>query len=169
MNTTLYSATYSSSLTRQSQVICLNSRCGAYVFYQAVLVNITVTGSYRLYSQSNLDTIGYLYNQSFDTRYLGVNLIASNDDGYGNSQFLITAQLPAGGRYIAIVTTYLMNATGAYSLVVTGPGPIVLTPINTTGKIIQHQIFIHIHISSFPSVPRYGVHAANKCFNSYNE
>ena len=136
VNTTLFSTTYSSTLSNRSQTICRTGTCSGPIFYfEALLLNIAVTGSYRIFSQSSMDTFGYLYNRTFDPTYMSVNLILSDDDGYGNRQFLLSSILEAGGTFIAVATTYSANITGAFSVIATGPGPIGITKINATSEL----------------------------------
>lgn len=133
VNTSLFSTSVSSLLTRQSETICLWGSCtDGGNFYQAFVVNITVNGFYVIYSRSNLDTYASLYRTLFNPRYPSINWIMNDDDTYGNNQYQLTARLTANFRYILVSTTYFESRTGPFAVVATGPGPIILTPINVS-------------------------------------
>ena len=68
------------------------------------------TASVRIFSESSMDTYGYLYNSNQAQ-------IGANDDGGGGNQFLITATLNAG-RYYVMVRHYNSSSTGPYSLII---------------------------------------------------
>lgn len=116
-----------------SQKICLAANCLISPYYfEAVLLNVTVTGNYRIFTQSNIDTVGSIYNQTFDARYLGLNLIYSDDDSHGDRQYQIDVKLQAGNTYVLMTTTFASNVTGAFSIIINGPGPIIFRKINVT-------------------------------------
>ena len=68
------------------------------------------TASVRIFSESSIDTYGYLYNSNQAQ-------IGANDDGGSGNQFLITATLNAG-RYYVMVRHYNSSTTGPYSLII---------------------------------------------------
>ncbi len=76
-----------------------------------------------------MDTYGYFYNVSFDPSYPFQNLIASNDDSAGNRQFWISLSLQSGHRYILVVTTSSVGATGSFTIKAAGPSSVMLTSI----------------------------------------
>jgi hypothetical protein len=76
-----------------------------------------------------MHTYGYFYNVPFDPSYPSQNLIQSNADGGGNSQFKISNSLQSGRTYVLVVTTYGMRVTGSFSIRVTGPASVGLASI----------------------------------------
>ena len=68
------------------------------------------TSSVRIFSESSMDTYGYLYDSNQAQ-------IGANDDSGGSGQFLITATLNAG-RYYVMVRHYNSSSTGPYSLII---------------------------------------------------
>lgn len=111
---------YDSSLTSYSDTY---SRPGADgdVAYQRFLITTEVSGTYTFYTDSALDTYGYLYTPIFDKTSPQLNLIASDDDSAGAVQFLISYKLEAGRRYELIATTYSPNQLGPFTLIIRGP------------------------------------------------
>lgn len=90
-------------------------------YYEAIQVNVSMTGSYTIRSVSNVDTYGYLYVNSFNPSNTALNLITQDDDSAGNLQFLMQSSLQSTNRYILVVTTYSVRMTASYSVTVTGP------------------------------------------------
>jgi hypothetical protein len=70
-------------------------------------------------------TYGYLYENSFDPNNPNINLLIRNLYGCGD-QFEFTAALESNTTYILVVTTYLSNITGAFSVFASGPNNINL-------------------------------------------
>ena len=112
--------TYSSALTTISPTYQRVSGSGRY-YYEAVLVTVPLNGNYTFISSTNQDMYGYFYNNNFDPNNTGSNLIASNDDGGGNLQFLLTVSLQVGRTYILVVTTYSPSVTTSFAIIASGP------------------------------------------------
>ena len=89
----------------------------------------STSGTYTLKSSSAIDTYGCLYQGSFDPSIPSRNLIACDDDGGGDRQFLITHSLLSGGPYVLVVTTYATNVTGSYSVIAGGPASVYMVSI----------------------------------------
>lgn len=62
----------------------------------------------------------HIYNDSFNPMFPTQNMIAFNDDGGGNSQFMLVIMLEPLAKYILVVTTFGMNQTGAFSSIAVG-------------------------------------------------
>lgn len=77
-----------------------------------------------------MDTVGYLYADSFSPSSPQTNLLVADDDSAGNRQFRLIYTLEPGKRYILVLTTYSENTIGAFSIKVTGPAHVSLTSIN---------------------------------------
>lgn len=137
-NTSMFVASYSSALTTANERYAANYNYSTpWFYYEAILLNITVSGSYRIFSRSTVDAYGYLYAEMFDPRLPLNMLIEVVYPDPGDDQFLIENQLVAGRVYIVVVTTSEMNMTGPFTIVAFGPGPITLTRLNVTGKAIN--------------------------------
>ncbi|CAF1246345.1 unnamed protein product [Adineta ricciae] len=125
---------YSSSLTNDSHLFCRENTCSeATYYYQAVELNISITGTYILFSSSGMDTVGYLYQDVFNASSVQSNLINFNDDGsiYIN-QFMLQVVLEAMTKYILVVTTYNEYDTGSFSIVVLGDGTVGFAEVEET-------------------------------------
>jgi hypothetical protein len=97
-------------------------------------VTVSTPGYYSLQSISVMDTFGYIYNDSFVSSAVSQNSIASNDDSAGNQQFRLYIWLNNMTTYVLVVTTYLPNITGAFSINAIGLKSIILPDTNTPGK-----------------------------------
>ena len=92
-------------------------------------MTVPVTGTYQIFTQSSLDTFGFLYQSVFDIRFLYINWINYDDDSNGNSQFRLQQTFQAGQTYVVLVTTYDTNVTGTFTLVGTGAGIATFTRV----------------------------------------
>ncbi len=61
--------------------------------------------TYSLASATDLDTRGYLYNDTFGPLSPSVNLIQEDDNNGGNRQFKLTAFLQTGVPYTLDIST----------------------------------------------------------------
>lgn len=113
---------YSSSLSKTSQIYCRAINCSQSMFYyESIDLNISIEGLYSIQCNSSMDTYGYIYNNTFNSSFPTENLINQNDDGGGYRQFLFSMYFNSLTKYILIVTTYLEDTTGPFSILVAGP------------------------------------------------
>lgn len=77
---------------------------GSQNFYIPLILTVRVNGVYQIRSESTVDLYGYLYNRAFNFTDPYWNLITFDDNGAGNSQFLISQMLNIG-KYVLVVTT----------------------------------------------------------------
>ena len=92
------------------------------------------SGSYEFRTTPpGFDTVLYLFSDSFDPTNTATHRIGMNDDGAGNLNSLITANLTEGQTYAVVITNY-GNNTGNYSITVTAPTP---PQLDLTGSILQ--------------------------------
>jgi hypothetical protein len=96
-------------------------------YYKAIQVNVNISGIYTLTSNSTIDTYGYLYINYFNISNLTINLLLQDDDCGGSQQFYMKYSLQHNSTYILIATTYGNNVTGAFSIIVDGPGTVTLS------------------------------------------
>jgi hypothetical protein len=126
---------YVSALTAYSPMYCRTSVCPTPNFYyEALKINVPISGYYSISSNSNMDIYGYLYNNSFNPLFPPQNLLTANDDGAGNLQFQLTYHLQSTVVYIVVATTYSKNVTGNFSINATGPASLNIFQINATSK-----------------------------------
>ncbi|CAM4981811.1 unnamed protein product [Rotaria socialis] len=99
-------------------------------YYQAIQIQVKTSGTYTFTSDSYLDTIGYLYENSFDLTNLEENLMVQDDNSGGsNLQFRFETTLEAERTYILVVTTNVYGRTGRFSVSAHGPDSITFLPI----------------------------------------
>ena len=103
-------------------------------YYEAIVLNASLPGTYVFVSSSRMDTYGYIYKDTFDSSDPAVNLIAGNDNTGGNKQFQLNIFLEALTQYILVVTTYDAGERGVFSIVATGPASINFSPMDTASK-----------------------------------
>ncbi|CAF0975805.1 unnamed protein product [Adineta steineri] len=126
---------YSSALTINSQKYCSVSPCSVpNTYFQAIQLNVSISGTYTFLCNSSIDTFGYLYYNTFDLSNPAINLITSNDDGSGNTQFQLPVVLQISTRYILIATTFNPNTIGPFTITATGVAPISFSSINVSSK-----------------------------------
>jgi BioD-like phosphotransacetylase family protein len=98
-------------------------------YYAAIQVKVNTTDLYHLSSDSKIDTVGYIYEENFNPFNPSENLLASNDDGCGVSQFRLNIQLNVNTKYILVVSTSLPDRTGNFSVIVSGAIQVDLDPV----------------------------------------
>ncbi|CAF1054190.1 unnamed protein product [Adineta steineri] len=136
VNSSTMQSSYSSSLTKNSQVYTRpNASIGSIYYCQAFAVNISTTGIYAIFSDSTMDTIGYIYNSTFNPAGPNQNLLLSNDDSGGNDQFMFSTTFQVMMKYILVVTTYISVTTGKFSLYGLGGSLISFVPFNIINNV----------------------------------
>lgn len=139
-NIIFVNSSYSSALTDDSQSFCRFLTCTQPSFdyyYEAIMINVTVTGQYQITSQSAMDTYGYIYSPMFFPLYPTADVLVQDDELGGDGQFLLVVDLQPMTPYILIVTTSTSNVTGDFIIVVTGPDIVSLSPIIIPGKTLS--------------------------------
>lgn len=96
-------------------------------YYESYLVTVPVTGYYLFTSISSINTYGYFYATNFSACSPSTNLITYDDDSGGSSQFQITMSILANTPYVLVVTTFVSNIRGAYTVVAAGLNRVNLT------------------------------------------
>ncbi|CAF3741831.1 unnamed protein product [Rotaria sp. Silwood1] len=107
--------------------------------YQAFRLYVSTAGYYSFKSISNMNTFGYLYNNSFVPPDLSQNLLASNNDGVDNQGFRLYIWLDTVTTYVLVVTTFNPNVTGPFSINVTGLASVTFSPMNASGENSIHS------------------------------
>lgn len=93
-----------------------------YYYYTAFQITVSTSGTYSFTTDSDLDTVGYLYDSSFDPSDPTANLITDDDDnGDIHLQFLVEAFLHAEHNYVLVVTTHGETQVGQFLVSATGP------------------------------------------------
>lgn len=128
-----YTSTYSSSLISNSLTFVRDGLSGTF-YYESIPITISTSGNYRIQSNATIDTYGYLYLNSFNSRNTTQNLLSYNDDGAGNRQFLIAQTLSSFNQYVLVLTTYSSSIIGNFLIEISGPSNVLLnyTPKMTT-------------------------------------
>lgn len=131
----LFNSTASSMLTSSSpKCVCEGETRGS-CYYDTYDLSVSTAGIYAIFSDSAIDTFGYLYNASFMPHWPQQNLIIANDNDGPNGQFRLEVYLEPNVKYTIVVTTYIEWLTGWYTIVVSGPAAVNLiqtTNIGTT-------------------------------------
>lgn len=96
-------------------------------YYHAIEITATVAGIYTFSSHSDLDTMGYFYDTTFDPADPVENLMVDDDDdSEDHLQFKIKVYLQANHKYILVVTTHQPTEVGSFSISTKGPAAINL-------------------------------------------
>ena len=96
------------------------------------MLTVSTSGNYTIQSNSSIDTYGYIYNNTFNPANRTLNMLQSNDDGAGNTQFLLSLWLQTMTNYIVVATTYSAITTGSFFVIVQGPAAVSLALTNAT-------------------------------------
>lgn len=107
------------------------------------------SGQYYIYTKGNLDTMGYLYNNSGGQ-------MASNDDAFGSTNFGISTYLSKGNTYYIRVKAYSSNV-GSYELLVTDNIPVECVRITYAVDRLDIGQTANFEADVFPA------HATNDC------
>ncbi|CAF4231471.1 unnamed protein product [Rotaria socialis] len=123
----------------------INSSISSY-YYETYEIDVVVASNYSFSTKSQIDTYGYIYNNSFHPTNPSLNLLIEDDNGDGNKQFRFKAFLIPWTKYILVVTTFSPNTLGAFQIVVTGPTAVAIRSIcipNIQSTIYSSQWTIH--------------------------
>jgi hypothetical protein len=93
-------------------------------------MTVITTGLYSIWSDSTVDTYGYIYKDNFDSLKPFENLFSQHSGSCNVGQFKLIIDLQADTTYILVVTTYRPNMTGNFSIFVSGPDNVTLSPIS---------------------------------------
>ena len=130
-----------SELTHQSKVF-YSTMSSRKLYYEALMINISMSGNYTFTSVSSVDMYGYLYYNEFDPLMPCQNLLQENDDIADDVlQFQIQSTLQSFITYILVVTTYHSNRTGKFSIISQGPKKVQIMRMNSvlvSGEFANH-------------------------------
>ncbi|CAF1488554.1 unnamed protein product, partial [Adineta steineri] len=93
-------------------------------YYQTFQINVHAADTYTLWSESNIDTYGYIYKNDFDPLQPFGNLLFQHSGYCNQGQLKFIVDLQANMQYILVVTTYFPNATGNFSIFISGQNEI---------------------------------------------
>ena len=103
-------------------------KCGTEKFYyQALQINVSVSGHYSFASRIANLTHGYLYRDTFDPFDPSRTEITSNKEGCDRLKFLLYFFLQANTTYILVITTYNVAETGPFFITAVGTDTINFT------------------------------------------
>jgi hypothetical protein len=123
-------STYASPFDRNGETYS-GKRCSALkYYYQALRINVTVSGQHSISSQGSTDIHGFLYRDAFDPIDPSFNQIESNSGSCGNGQFRLQTLLQKNISYILVVTPLEANNVGPFSIVTIGAGSISFTRLS---------------------------------------
>jgi hypothetical protein len=119
-DTSMGQSQYLSALTNSSQRLCRESACIYLEYFEAIEMTVSISGNYNIVCSSDMDTYGYIYNNSFDLYTTGTRFSC--------------LKLQSMTKYILVTTTYFTDVLGSFSIIANGPGIIHFTRLNTTGN-----------------------------------
>jgi hypothetical protein len=165
---------YSSALTVDSPTYYRDCNIPNY-HYESIQVNVVTTGLYTIWSNSSVDTYGYIYKENFDSLKPVENLLSQHSGSCNQGQFKLIIALEAYTTYILVVTTYRPSITGNFSIFVSGPDNVTLNPIseslyyfvNNNGKTQNMFVYIAPKLNSQKDLKNPIVKIANNIYNNY--
>jgi hypothetical protein len=109
-------------------------------YFTAIRLNVSTDGTYSFFSNSTIDSYGYLYNGSFNVSKPLLNVMLENDNSRGNRQFLIVAALQRNKTYILVYTTTLPLTTGRFQITICGPSIVDLGQLNISFVVSKYML-----------------------------
>lgn len=111
--------TYSFTLNKNSQMYSQDCNMKSF-YYEAFEMNVPESRTYAIWSNSRIDTYGYVYENNFDPLNPTDNLFTEDDDGASNDQFRFEIPLYVNATYILVVTTYSPQDMGEIEIKILG-------------------------------------------------
>ena len=116
---------YSSELSVHSLTYDRGSELAGH-HYEALEINVISEGMYVLWSESEMNTIGYIYQNDFDSLKPSENLLLKHDGHCNNGQLKLMIGLQINIRYVLVVASNRPNTTGNFSIYISGPNNVNL-------------------------------------------
>ena len=116
-------------------------------YYQALQINVTVSGRYSISSQSEVNVHGFLYRDVFDVIDPSLNLTERDSVGCGNGQFRLQTHLQTNITYILVVTPLDAERLVQFSLVPVGAGTLTFTRLDFS-SIVQSTYSVNLSMIS---------------------
>lgn len=111
---------YSSALTSNHPIYSPDHYKVANHYYEAVKLTVSNSDCYTFISTSDVNTIGYIYNDDFDVAEPNSNWLVHHQSNENGTQFNFTVQLETVMKYVLVVSSYLPNEIGNFSIIVSG-------------------------------------------------
>jgi len=106
----------------------------ATTYFEAVEISVSVNGTYNITSIGSLDTVGYLFINSFNISFQSINLLIRNDDG-ADRNFGMSYRLGASQKYFLLATTYNSRITGSFQISISGPSAVNFIKMNVSSEL----------------------------------
>ena len=116
---------YSLQFTTNSRKYCRDYKKPSY-HYETFEIHVKKTGSYVLWSKSEIDTYGYLYKDDFDPFQPFGNLIDQHGGKCNQGQLKFTRNFDENTKYILVITTYYPNTTGNFTILISGENNVTM-------------------------------------------
>ena len=98
--------------------------------YETLEINVVTKGVYVLWSESNINTYGYIYKNNFNSLKPLENLLLKHDGYCNDGQFKLIIDLEINTRYVLVVTTHRPNTIGNFSIFISGPDNVTVNHIS---------------------------------------
>ena len=140
---------YSSKLTVDSPTYDQRSELAKW-HYETLEMNVITKGMYVLWSESNINTTGYIYKNNFNSLKPSQNFLVKHDGYCNDGKFKLLIDLEINTRYILVVTTNHPNTIGNFSIFISGPNKVTLNQwrnnITNMGSTIDFNAFLYIFL-----------------------
>lgn len=115
---------YSSALTMKHPIYSLDGCEIPNRHYEAIQLTVSNSGCYTFISKSAVNIIEYIYIHSFDVSNPNSIWSAHYNGNEKSTQFNFTVQLQTAINYVLVVSTYLPNEIGDFSIMMSGASKI---------------------------------------------
>jgi hypothetical protein len=114
-------------------------------------VKVIESGDYSFLSYSTMDAYGLIYRNTFNPLNPLENFLWADDDGGSDLQFRLNILLSGGMTYVLVMTTYKLNETSAFWIIVQGPKKVILKHLSkyrVAQKLRNRKKIEYLHYSS---------------------
>ncbi|CAF1216350.1 unnamed protein product [Adineta ricciae] len=125
---------YTSELNENSQMFGHTDCETLNYYFEAIEMEVLENGCYSFTFNSTIRIYSYIYEDYFKPVIPSKNLFSQIDQNIRTDQFQLEAPLQKNTKYILVVTTFIPNVTGTFSINVTGPGIGKFNRINVSWK-----------------------------------
>lgn len=93
-------------------------------YYEAIKIKISNHDCYTFIIKSSINIVAYIYQHNFNIYKPHLNLLVHYNGSQNETQLNFEVYLQTTIKYVLVVTTYLPNIIGNFSIVVSNPSQV---------------------------------------------
>ena len=118
---------YFSALTRNSPRYSPDDCTLATHYYEAIELTVSNSGCHTFVSTSSINIVVYIYIHYFNISNPNANWLMHHHISENNTQSNFTVRLETANKYVLVVSTYVPNEIGTFSIMVSGVNKVNLS------------------------------------------